>query len=72
MPKAKSYEERANSLRIRLYAARVSITSLAQRLGVTRQYLSMVLNGGHESKSLMQEIEQFLDDIEHEAHAIAA
>lgn len=62
MPKAKTYQARAFDLRTRLFAARVSVTELAKRLGVTRQYLSLVLNGGHESKSLLQEIEQFLDD----------
>ena len=72
MRQQEDYETRAKNLRTRLYHAGITVTELAGRLGKTRPYTSKVLNGGHESKSLLKKIEEFLADVEDSDLALAA
>lgn len=53
---------RANSLRIRLYAEGKSITWAAKKLGVTREWLSKVLNQIMVSELLLDRLEALLDE----------
>lgn len=53
-------DSRANNLRIRLYAAKRTIKWAAGRLGVSREWLSKVLNEAEESESLLDKLEDLL------------
>lgn len=47
----------------RMHRNRVTITQLAQEVGVTREYLSMVLNGHREPDGIEQRLNRALDSI---------
>lgn len=47
----------------RMHLHRVTITQLAQEMGVTREYLSAVLNGHREPKDMSQRMNDALDCI---------
>lgn len=55
-------EDRANNLRIRLYAKKKSIKWAASRLQVSREWLSKVLNGTEKSEGLLDKLEDLLED----------
>lgn len=47
----------------RMHQYRVTITQLAQEMGVTREYLSMILNGHREPNGIEQRMNNALDDL---------
>ena len=47
----------------RMHRHRVTITQLAQQMGVTREYLSMILNGHREPSGIEQRMNDALDKI---------
>lgn len=47
----------------RMHRNRITITQLAQEVGVTREYLSMVLNGHREPDGIEQRLNRALDNI---------
>ncbi len=51
---------RANNLRIKLYAAKKTVKWAAENLGVSREWLSKVLNESEESKTLLDKLEALI------------
>ena len=47
----------------RMHRHRISITQLAQEMEVTREYLSMILNGHREPAGIEQRMNDALDDL---------
>ena len=47
----------------RMHRHRVTITQLAQEMGVTREYLSMILNGHREPSGIEQRMNDALDKL---------
>lgn len=47
----------------RMHTHRVTITQLAQEMGVTREYLSMILNGHREPNGIEQRMNDALDNL---------
>ena len=47
----------------RMHRHRVTITQLAQEMGVTREYLSMILNGHREPSGIEQRMNNALDNL---------
>ncbi len=47
----------------RMHQYRVTITQLAQEMGVTREYLSMILNGHREPNGIEQRMNNALDSL---------
>jgi transcriptional regulator with XRE-family HTH domain len=47
----------------RMHRYRVTITQLAQEMGVTREYLSMILNGHREPNGIEQRMNEALDNL---------
>jgi transcriptional regulator with XRE-family HTH domain len=47
----------------RMHQYRVTITQLAQEMGVTREYLSMILNGHREPNGIEQRMNNALDNL---------
>ena len=47
----------------RMHRNRVTITQLAQEMDVTREYLSMILNGHREPNGIEQRMNDALDNI---------
>ena len=47
----------------RMHRHRISITQLAQEMEVTREYLSMILNGHREPSGIEQRMNEALDNI---------
>ena len=47
----------------RMHRHRVTITQLAQEMGVTREYLSMILNGHREPNGIEQRMNDALDNL---------
>lgn len=47
----------------RMHRNKVTITQLAQEMGVTREYLSMILNGHREPKEIEQRMNDALDNL---------
>lgn len=47
----------------RMHRSRVTITQLAKEMGVTREYLSMILNGHREPSGVEQRMGEALDSI---------
>ena len=47
----------------RMHRNRVKITQIAQELGVTREYLSMILNGHREPHGIEKRLNDALDSI---------
>ena len=47
----------------RMHRHRVTITQLAQEMGVTREYLSMILNGHRETSGIAQRMNDALDSL---------
>ena len=47
----------------RMHRNKIKITQLAQEMGVTREYLSMVLNGHREPKGIEQRMNNALDSL---------
>lgn len=47
----------------RMHRNRVKITQIAQEMGVTREYLSMILNGHRETAGIEQRMNEALDNI---------
>ena len=47
----------------RMHRNRVTITQLAQEMDVTREYLSMILNGHREPKGIEQRMNDALDNL---------
>lgn len=45
----------------RMHQYRVTITQLAQEMGVTREYLSMILNGHREPNGIERRLNEALD-----------
>ncbi|WP_406044180.1 helix-turn-helix domain-containing protein [Succinimonas sp.] len=46
-----------------MHQYRVTITQLAQEMGVTREYLSMILNGHREPNGIEQRMNNALDSL---------
>lgn len=47
----------------RMHRYRVTITQLAQEMNVTREYLSMILNGHREPTGIEQRMNEALDNL---------
>jgi DNA transposition AAA+ family ATPase len=47
----------------RMHCHRVTITQIAQEMGVTREYLSMILNGHREPLGIEERMNNALDSI---------
>ena len=47
----------------RMHRHRVKITQIAQEMGVTREYLSMILNGHREPKGIEKRMNDALDSV---------
>ncbi len=47
----------------RLHQHRVTITQLSKEMGVTREYLSMILNGHREPQGIAKRMNNALDNI---------
>ena len=47
----------------RMHLHRVTITELSQEMGVTREYLSTVLNGHRDPKGMEQKMNDALDSL---------
>lgn len=47
----------------RMHLHRVTITQIAQEMGVTREYLSMILNGHREPLGIEERMNNALDSI---------
>ena len=47
----------------RMHRNRVTITQLGQEMGVTREYLSMILNGHREPEGIEQRMNDALDSL---------
>lgn len=47
----------------RLHRHRVTITQLSEEMGLTREYLSMILNGHREPPGMEQRMNNALDNI---------
>jgi plasmid maintenance system antidote protein VapI len=47
----------------RMHRHRVTITQLAQEMDVTREYLSMILNGHRDPKGIEQRMNEALDNL---------
>lgn len=47
----------------RMHRHRVTITQLAREMGVTREYLSMILNGHREPDCIEQRMNDALDNL---------
>ena len=47
----------------RMHQHRITKTQLAQEMGVTREYLSMILNGHREPNGIEQRLNDALDDL---------
>jgi transcriptional regulator with XRE-family HTH domain len=47
----------------KMHLNRVTITQLSQEMGVTREYLSMILNGHREPQDIEQRINDALDRV---------
>lgn len=47
----------------RMHRYRVTITQLAQEMGVTREYLSMILNGHREPSGIERRLNDALNNI---------
>lgn len=47
----------------RMHCNRVKITQIAQEMGVTREYLSMILNGHREPLGIEKRMNEALDSI---------
>lgn len=47
----------------RMHRHRVKITQIAQEMGVTREYLSMILNGHREPPGIEKRMNDALDEI---------
>lgn len=47
----------------RMHRNRVTITQLAQEMDVTREYLSMILNGHREPQGIEQRMNDALDNL---------
>lgn len=47
----------------RMHRSRVTITEVAQEMGVTREYLSMILNGHREPDGIEQRMNDALNGI---------
>ena len=47
----------------RMHQHRVTITQLSQEMGVTREYLSMILNGHREPDGIERRMNDALDNI---------
>ena len=47
----------------RMHRYRVTITQLAQEMGVTREYLSMILNGHRDPKDIEKRMNEALDNL---------
>ena len=47
----------------RMHRNRVTITQLAQEMDVTREYLSMILNGHREPQGIKQRMNDALDNL---------
>lgn len=47
----------------RMHLHRITITQLGQEMGVTREYLSMVLNGHREPGGIEQRMNEALDNL---------
>lgn len=47
----------------RMHRNRVTITQLSQEMGVSREYLSMILNGHREPQDIEKRINDALDSI---------
>ena len=53
----------------RMHRHRVTITQIAQEMGFTREYLSMILNGHREPPGIQERLNEALDRvIEENAH----
>ena len=47
----------------RMHRHRVTITQMAQEMGVTREYLSMILNGHREPPGIQERLNDALDNV---------
>jgi transcriptional regulator with XRE-family HTH domain len=47
----------------RMHRHRVKITQIAQEMGVTREYLSMILNGHREPLGIAERMNEALDNV---------
>ncbi len=47
----------------RMHRHRVTITQIAQEMGVTREYLSMILNGHREPPGIEKRVNEALDSV---------
>ncbi len=47
----------------RMHRSRITITEVAQEMGVTREYLSMILNGHREPDGIEQRMNDALDSL---------
>lgn len=47
----------------RMHRHRVTITQIAQEMGVTREYISMILNGHREPQGIEQRLNDALDSV---------
>lgn len=47
----------------RMHRNKVTITQLAQEMGVTREYLSMILNGHREPHGIERRMNEALDNL---------
>jgi transcriptional regulator with XRE-family HTH domain len=52
----------------RMHQHRITITQVAQEMGVTREYLSMILNGHREPNGINQRMNDALDRLILNAH----
>lgn len=52
----------------KMHRYRVSITQLAQEMDVTREYLSMILNGHRDPKGIEERMNEALDNLIEKQH----
>jgi hypothetical protein len=53
----------------RMHRHRITITQIAEQMGVTREYLSMILNGHREPNGIEQRMNDALDILIQEAYS---
>lgn len=54
----------------RMHRHRVTITQISQEMGVSREYLSMILNGHREPQGIEKRMNDALDHILEKKHSI--
>lgn len=72
MQDATPQNDRANNLRNRLFLARKSVSWVAERVGKSRTWVSLVLNSSAKSEQLLDMIEKEIEELEADNYQLAA